>query len=327
MSFGVLSVLEQLKHTDAWLNDPRGVLPSGFAELDSLLFRGGYGPGTLCILGGRMHTRKTTVVLNMISRWLKANRTVLLVGLDETNPSYTLKLMSAMYNVPHERIAEEWNDRLGSDLRERYAENAQLFVETHGFRPDTDMLDAALEEAGSVSGRKPDVVVVDYLTQMKKGQYGSAYQKTMDLVENIKTWTNENEVVTLALAQVGRDGGAGGITSNEGHIPLAATDIRQGGEEDADIVFGTYRPALDPIGNLPFDEALELMPEGWKDDKKLSYYQKCSDRVAQYQNATFLQLLKNRPGTKLDKKGMVLVSQGEAMKMVTPLEKSRRDDA
>jgi hypothetical protein len=262
----------------------------------------------------------------MIARWLKTGRTPLLVGLDETNPSYTLKLMSAMYGVPHERIAEEWDNDLGVDLRERYAENAQNFVETHGYRPDVDMLDSALEEAASVTGNKPDVVIIDYLALLQKGQYGSAMQKTIDTIEELQVWTNTNEVVTLALAQVGRDGGAGGLTDNEGHIPLAATDLRFGGEEIADIVFGSYRPALDPIGNLPFEEACDLLPESWKDERKRDYHDKVSLKVQQHANATFLQLLKNRPGVKLDKKGTLLISQGESMKMVTPLEKSRRDD-
>ncbi len=322
-TFEVLPVLKQLDRTEKWVNDPRGVLPTGLPEMDDLLFRGGLAPETFVVMGGRQHTRKTTVALNMIARWLRAGRYPLLVGLDESNPSYTLKLMSALYGAPHEAIADNWNTDQGAAMQEKYKVDAANFCETHGYRPDTDTLSAAVDEYAAIIGRKPEVVVIDYISLMDKGKYGNQMQKVVDTIEAIQVWTRRQGLVTVALTQVGRDGGPGGLGDNEGHIPLAASDLKFGGEEIADIVWGTYRPALDPIGNLDYEEAQEIMPESWTEDKKFAYYERRRTAVETYQHTTFLQQLKNRPGTKLFKRGIQLRSEGEAMRMQTLLERGK----
>lgn len=313
MGFGALTVLDQIGQVAGRVNDPRGSLPTHLPPLDALLHRGGLSPSTMVILGGRTHTRKTTLTANLIARMLKAKRNVGLVGLDEAVPQYVLKVMSAMYGVPHENIEENWNDEGGRDLQAKFMVDAKRLTMTTGYRPTFDDLSVWLEEA-ELEGHRPEVVFLDYISLMARGKYdGSEVQRVMRLVEGLQVWTNEQEVVTIALHQLNREG-------DDGERPVHLKDLKYGGEEIADIVMATYRPALDPIGNMDADEAEQM--EG----VKLDDWEKRRDRVERYKDSTLVQLLKNRPGVHLDHRGIELLSVGSSMKMRTPTEGANTEE-
>lgn len=307
MSFKALTVLEQIGTVAKRVDDPRGSKPTGFSSLDSLLYRGGLQPGLFCILGGRTHTRKTTVTVNLMARMLKVGTAVGFVGLDETQAQYTLKVMSAMYGVGHEEIEKNWHSQGGQKLQKNYSRDAAQLTLTAGYRPTIDDLDVWLEEA-EVNGSRPEVVFLDYLSLLARGKYdGGETQRVMRLIESLQVWTNKNEIVTIALHQLNRGG-------DEGEHPVNLSDLKHGGEEIADIVMATYRPALDPIGNVSYDEACAITDK----DLKMEEWEKHVNRVKRFENSTMLQLLKNRPGTRLDKQGLELLSVGETMRVKEP---------
>jgi hypothetical protein len=155
------------------------------------------------------------------------------------------------------------------------------------------------------------VVFVDYISLLTRDKYaGAEVQRVSRLVESLQVWTNENEVVTIALHQVGRmDEGAS--QRNHGDGPLSLESLKYGGEEIADIVFGSFRPSLNPLGNMTMDQAMQYMGDKYDEEKWLD----AVARVNKYKGSTFLQLLKNRPGTRTHEKGIELKSQGESMKM------------
>lgn len=316
--FRVLSAVDQLARTEAWVNDPRGVIPSGIPDLDEHLYRGGFVPGNLVVLGGRTGTRKTTVSTDIMSRLIKAGRNVGLIGLDEQVPSYVLKLMSAMYGEGPEHLAENW-DRL-DELKARYKEEVgPHFVESHGYRPSVEALDVWWNEANDIIESKVEVVFIDYLSIMDKGQYGSAKDKVTETIEGIQVWTNERELVTVVLHQVGRFE-SGGSNRDEGQLPMSASRLKYAGEEIADIVLGTYRPALDPIGNAASYYEAKALDRDLDNDE----YEEAVDRVRRNQEFTYLQLLKNRngkqPGQKA-RRGIKLKSVGDTMQMLSPSER------
>lgn len=276
--------------------------------MDSLLNRGGLAPQTLCVLGGRTHTRKTTVMMNLIANMLSAGVPVGLVGLDESPASYTAKLASAITGVSHERLESEWTTDGAKAARERYQEVASGFTLSRGHRPDFDHLSAWLS-ASDVGGVRPKVVFVDYISLLTRDKYaGAENQRIMRLVEALQVWTNQEEVVTIAIHQVNREFGS--------HLPMSLEALKYGGEEIADIVFGTFRPELDPLGNATQDQAEAILGDKFDEEK----FEEAKARVARNKGLTYLQLLKNRPGTRLDHKGVVLRSYGDSMKMHTASE-------
>lgn len=306
-------MLDQVGVVAERVNDPRGSFSSGYSAVDDLLYRGGFQPGLFCILGGRTHTRKTTITVNMIARMLKAGRSVGFITLDETPPQYVLKLMSAMYGLPHALIENKWNTPYGEGLRAQYLRDANNLTLSKGYRPTIEDLDAWLAEC-EVEGSRPEIIFHDYGSLMARADiYGGETQRILQMIENLHIWTKKNELVTIMLHQLNREGG------EDGSQPVTLSDLKYGGEEIADIVFGTYRPSLDELGCLQFEEAQaaarkELTEEEWERRR---------NRVNRYQNSTLLQLIKNRPGTHLDKQGIELLSVGETMRMRLPSERDQ----
>jgi replicative DNA helicase len=295
---------------DAWeirVKDKRPRVQTGFAELDESMHRGGFAPGELVILGGRTHTRKTTVALNMMASLLSRGVPVGFVSLDETLAGYVAKLTSIMTGLPMQDLEERWDD-----LRDRRVEASQKMAGltlTRGFRPTFDALHAWIEMAEDFGSGRPQVVFMDYISLLGREKYsGQEVQRVQRLVEDLQVWTSQEEVVTIALHQVGRTD-EGTNKRYHGDKPMTLESLKFGGEEIADIVLGTYRPSLSPVGNMSPDEA---KAEGIDDET----WQDARSRVEQYKDITFLQLLKNRPGVHLNHRGIMLRSPNEALGMV-----------
>ena len=315
MALAPLAADEQLALTGAWVNDPRGRAATGIPAIDGLLDRGGLAPGDFVVFGGKSRTRKTTTVLNLIKNFLEQEVPVGLVGLDETKPRYVLKLMSAMTGDTVKDIQEAWDAPDGEMLRERYAYLASRLSLSDGFEPTKADLEAWLNQAEVATGHRPQVVVLDYLALLAKGKYdGNENSRIPKLTRELQIFCSEQEVVTIALHQVGRfDEGSSG--RYHGHTPMSLESLKHGGEEYADIVLGSYRPALDPLGHMSFDDAMAYLPDSWKDETREKRWSEATARVKKYRNSTFIQLLKNRPGVDTLEEGTELVSEGKSMLM------------
>jgi hypothetical protein len=96
-----------------------------------------------------------------------------------------------------------------------------------------------------------------------------------------------------------------------GDTPMTLESLKFGGEEIADIVLGTYRPELNPLGNMEFQQAQADMGDKFDEEK----WQLAQTRVRTSRDLTYLQLLKNRPGVHLDINGIMLRSPSEALAM------------
>lgn len=304
----LLTGSDQLSLFHQYVNDPRGRIATGFIEIDRLLRRGGLAPGELVILGGRTRTRKTTVMMNMIVNMLSVGIGVGLVGLDEAKHNYISKLLSVVARTSPDHVEEAWPN---VGLETKYEQLSPRFALFDGYRPNMSDLSLWLQECEIRQSHRPEVVFIDYSSLLARAKYdGSEVQRIPRLVEAIKVWTNQEEVVTVALHQVGRlDEGTG--LRYHGATPMTLEGLRYGGEEVADIVLSTYRPSLDPVGNMRWD-----MARKFKGDKfEYEDWLEAKNQVDHYRDYTFLQLLKNRPGTHTDEQGTPLRSIGESMAM------------
>src|ERR1043166_1803749 len=150
---------DQLAELEARALDDRPVIKTGFPSLDRQLHRGGFQPGNMVLLGGRMHTRKTAVALNVVANLLRSDVPVGLLSLDESVAMYTSKLLSIVARKPSEWLEENWKPAL--KYRREYRELAANLTMSKGIRPTIPDLTAWLVEA-EVERERPRVVVIDY---------------------------------------------------------------------------------------------------------------------------------------------------------------------
>ncbi len=297
---------------DASVHDTRKSIPTGFAGIDSLLRRGGLQPGNLVLLGGRTGTRKTTVVVNMMVSMAQANIPVALVGLDEQPWQYVAKMMSAWSTRSQDWVEEHWDDAQGAQLRGEWRDFAGKTVTlASGKRPAPDHL-AGMVEMAAVGKASPAVVFIDYVKLMsRKGPFAYGDNSRIpQLVEELQVWSTENQVAVVGLHQLNRNDEHGGVNSrNNGHIPVTLSQLMYGGEDSADIVLGTYRPAKDPLAAMSIDVAKTVLGDRFDDEE----YFAARGRAKRKEHSTFLQLLKNRPGTHVEETGVELLSPGDSM--------------
>jgi RecA/RadA recombinase len=303
-----LGVEEQLALWRKTALDPRPPVVVGWKAVDGLLYRGGLSPGTLAVVAGRPGTRKTAATLNMAVNMVRAGTPVGYVGLEESLPMYVAKLVSCVTGAGHEELEEGWHTDWAEEQREEYREVVgDLLVLGRGAHPGLGDLSGFLELAET----RPRVIFVDYGRLLAPSEErGSLYERTEQMWKDLQVWTNEEEVVTIVVHHVGRSNEA--TTRNHGDVPLAKEDLRYGGEDEADIVFGCSRPALSKLATMGRDEARATWGKRFDEDE----WEDARVRVKRYRNSTFLQLIKNRPGTKTDAEGIHLRSVGRSMRML-----------
>lgn len=307
---------QQVLSVDESIHDDRPSIPTGFMGLDSLLRRGGLLPGTFALFGGRTGTRKSTIVANMAMHMVSAGVPVGLVGLDQPMWQYVTALMSVHTRRSPDWVEQVWDQPEGKELQRDWkmltSGKLHLF---DGRRPGIDHIAAQLEMAAMGNSEAPKVVFVDYLNLMTRDKaYGwKETERIPRLAEDMAVWTTETGVSMVVLHQLSRNDEFGGANSrNAGHLPVTLAQLKFGGEEPADMVFSTYRPAMDPLGTMSHDMAQIALGDRFDEDA----YFESRGRVRKYEHSTFLQLLKNRPGTHREEKGIELLSpHGDSLYM------------
>lgn len=298
------------------MHDPSKSLPTGIGALDSLLRRGGLMPGNFAILGGRTGTRKSTTMLNIAMNMAKEGIPVAIWGIDEPPWLYVAKLLSVFSGRSQDYIEEMWDEIDGRDIQNAYRDFARGRIHLYtGRRPGPDHLGQTLDGPGTLGGNVPRVIFIDYIGAMtREGKYGYAENSRIPLlVEELQLWSSETGCAVVALHQLSRNDEFGGTNNrNAGHIPVTKAQLRQAGEEQADLVLGTYRPTLDPIANMAVEQAKQVLGDRFDEEE---YHQRRS--VAKtHRTHTYLQLLKNRPGTHEETSGIILDSPDDSLRMV-----------
>lgn len=259
--------------------------------MNNMWFRGAAHPGEMVVLGGRKGTRKTCVALTWTAHLLRQGVPVGFLTLDESLPMYVVKLMSALYQTSSEYIETNWEVADVQELRERYKQEAAGLTMSRGVRPNLAALQSWLDLA-DIDSERPRVVFCDYGSLLDKG-WGKENERVARLFEDLKTWTEANDLVTIVLHQAGRTD-EGVSKKYHGDTPMTAEGLLYGGEQQADIILATYRPALNMLGNMSMDIAQMVLGDSFDEEK----WQDAVRRVSKYKYSTMLQLLKNRPSTK-----------------------------
>lgn len=303
----LLDVGQQLRAVEESIKDPRPSVPTGFPSLDLLLRRGGLLPGTLVLLGGRTGTRKSTIMENMMLSMVTAGHPVGLLGLDEQPWQYVVSLMSVLSGRSRDWVEEVWDEPDGKALRRDWKQyNGKLHV-FKGRKPGIDNIQAQMEMTAMGTSEAPAVIFIDYLNKLTRDRPFSFGENSRIplLVEALAEWSTDTGVAVVALHQLSRNDEFGQTNNrNNGHLPVTLGQLKYGGEDDADIAISTYRPAMDPLGNMAKDVAQLVLGDKFDEQE----FFEARSRVRKYKDSTFLQLLKNRPGTHREEKGIELLS-------------------
>ena len=141
-------------------------------------------------------------------------------------------------------------------------------------------------------------------------------ERIQQLAEDLQVWTNVNQVTTIVLHQVGRQDDT--TKRYHGDSPMTPEQLMYGGEQAADIILSTFRPTLEPVGNMTWRQAQAagVDEDEWGEKKNM---------VEETKDITMLQLTKNRPGVELLYRGFPLRSHGRSQRML-PVEEQLGED-
>lgn len=261
-----------LAETRDYLRDETTHIPTGFPSIDACLSRGGLRPGQVCQVIARSEVGKSSFASQVLVNMASGGVPSLYVSAEMTAPEVVTRMLSAAMRVS---VAEVEAAIVGTDLHPRLlAANQWLKVVSVLDKPEPTWDDVSRVAAAAV--HKPRVVVVDHLQLMGVGQYTKGADRVPTVTKAAKVYAKHHEVAVILLHQVAR--GAVSNTGekveqgqkNHGDQPLSSEDGFSGGEADADVLLGLYRPERRP-GQSP-------------------------DHYARWANIMVVQLLKNRHG-------------------------------
>lgn len=146
-----------------------------------------------------------------------------------------------------------------------------------------------LDDVESASGKRPHRVFIDHIGLMADCQDYTGYLRTG---ARLHALAMDEGVAIYILQQVGRSGGEQG--RNDGHLPITLSSGVYTGEQDADWVFGLYRPDRNP----KFKKSrFEMSSMDWLE---------LQNELDQVRNMQVLQVVKNRPFGDLCDDGITL---------------------
>lgn len=203
-----------------------------YEPVDNLI--GGYFQGQVIILAGRSRTGKTTIALNMIDKFLQQNVPVLFFSLEMSAARVTQRIfqmktgasdLELRRSVALGLFEKEFLDKIGDE----YFKN--LIIYDKGALPAQE-LDIVFAEACEHLGKQVKVVFIDYF-ELVKIYSKDTLEQSSKVSKIISDFAKRNKVITFILHQCNRAGEGKEIQINH---------IRYAGEEDADLIYGFWRP-------------------------------------------------------------------------------------
>ena len=203
-------------------DEPVSYLPTGFEQLDHLL-EGGFRKGTLCTIGARPSTGKTTFAINLASH--NPDRKILFVSIEMT--------AGMIY------------DRLSADT----AGVNYSVASSHGLQKETvravlnqfpdltvaDDVSGVEEIVTMIYAQKPDMVMIDFVQIItSRKRFADNRQRIDDISQQLKQAAKQTGCCIITLSQITRNG----------KDKPTMSDLKESGglEQDSDYVLILHRP-------------------------------------------------------------------------------------
>lgn len=272
------------RHYEWATRGSQGRIPLGFSFIDRAI-SGGVALGEVAMFLARSGVGKSWWACNVAVN----NPAVptLFFSL-EMQDRFMLQRIAAVHTgTPTELIEREIRETGSSPTIERTIADFPLLSIVD--KPEMSLKDmsAACREYEQQYGRRPELVIADYLELIKSGMALSSLEAVDNTSRQVKNWARQEDVAFVVLHQTNMNQGARSGRWEEGrrapamdngHLPLTRQAARYGGDVAADYTIAAYRPALDPD-----------MSQQVKEMREREYH---------------LQLLKNRGGHRLYEAGI-----------------------
>lgn len=213
----------------------RNVLPTGFRDLDKLIF--GFEPGEFVILAGRPAMGKSALGMSIALSKIKEGTGVLYFTLEMTERGLTERAICAYSKADLTKVqsgeTEEWERAAIVDCADRL-KDMPLILSKVGATPEKQLaLIRRLKKTHNIG-----LVIVDYLQLMNSGRKSESRQQEITTISRkLKSMALSENLPILAMSQLNRT-----PENRTDHRPLLS-DLRESGslEQDADIVLLIYR--------------------------------------------------------------------------------------
>jgi len=220
-------------------------VPSGFTSLDRVT--GGWSNSDLIIIAARPGVGKTAMALQLAMNTSKLKYPVAFFSLEMSSEQLAGRCISSEteYTNIEIRTAKNINvEKLSSGVSE--LSWLPFFIDDTANISILE-LRSKLKKLKHLYGIK--VAVVDYLQLMKGERGGNREQEISSISRGLKMIAKELEIPIIALAQLNR-----GIEARKNKAPMLS-DLRESGaiEQDADIVIGLNRPAMNDVSNIDIE--------------------------------------------------------------------------
>jgi replicative DNA helicase len=210
------------------IGNPRECFEFGFPILDKAI--GGLEIPSVCTVGARASTGKTSFVLNAVSRAADKGLKTTFFSLEMPTKTIYDRLVSINTGIGY------WNVRKNYIGEEEKEQIRQCVEKMKGKVIITDNTRNIESIATAVRQIKPDIAVIDYIQQVQ-----SAYDKSAKLLERmehtaceLRAIANDNNCVVIALSQITRAGKDRPTMSDlYGGTPI---------EANSDVVIILHRP-------------------------------------------------------------------------------------
>ncbi len=203
--------------------EERPGLKLGFQTLDAVIAPG-LRPGNVCVAMAKTGAGKTIFLANL--DYNLRSRRVLHITLENT-VSEVYELLRRIYRFWHPGAEDAQLTQAMPNLR---------IVDSN--RLSMDDMATLVEEYTADVGEPPEVVQVDYLGYLARGQRGtSPYEKVSEAIMQLKAMAKAHEFAVIVPHQPSR-------AAQDG-MPFSGDEARDSGvvEETADFMLGLYRPA------------------------------------------------------------------------------------
>jgi KaiC/GvpD/RAD55 family RecA-like ATPase len=218
------------------LKDKNGQVSTGWPTFDKKLF-GGFNRGELNIFAGGSGAGKSLFLQNLAINFAQANLNVLYLTLELSEELVAMRMDSMMTGMPTKEIFKSIDDvELKVKMVGKTSGAIQLKYMPSG--KNVNDLRAYIKEYQVKKGRKPDVVLIDYLDLMMpisvKVSPSDLFVKDKYVSEEIRNFAMEQQCVCVTASQLNRSA-VEEIEFDHSHISGGLSKI-----QTADNVIGIF---------------------------------------------------------------------------------------